>query len=214
MGKKGRKALAIGVSLLLVATSIGCSSQGVADDSQHLPKAEPTPKKQPPKLLSDEDFLALVNKLNPRLEQNTIELIADTIDKYSAQYNVPTDLIISIIAVESEFHPSCKGTLDDTGLMQIRLKYAPYWAKLMGIKAPQVREDLFDIETNIHMGIYILQRLLTRYDGSMEKTLVAYNAGETYVDRKLQAELTLPQKYVKKVSRYHMELSSMPLAAY
>ncbi|KJS19063.1 MAG: hypothetical protein VR72_20210 [Clostridiaceae bacterium BRH_c20a] len=214
MGKKGRKALAIGVSLLLVATSIGCSSQDVADDSLHLPKAEPTPKKQPPKLLSDEDFLTLVNKLNPRLEQNTIESIANFIEKYSTQYNVPQNLIISVIAAESEFYPSCKGALDDTGLMQIRLKYAPYWAKLMGTKAPETREDLFDIDTNIHMGTYILQRLLTRYNGSLEKTLVAYNAGETYVDNKLRAELTLPQKYVKRVSRYHMELSSVPLTAY
>jgi len=48
----------------------------------------------------------------------------------------------------------------------------------------------------------------------LEKTLVAYNAGETYVDKKLRQDLNLPQKYVKKVSRYHMELCNAPLTAY
>jgi len=214
MGRKGRKALALGVSLLLAAASIGCSGQGVADDSLHLPKDEPAHKKQPPKLLSDEDFLALVKKLNPNLKEDVIEQIAATIEKYSLHYNVPKNLIVSVIAAESEFRPFCKGTLDDTGLMQIRFKYASYWAKLMGVNAPQTREELFDIDTNIHMGTYILQRLLKRYNGNLEKALVAYNAGETYVDRKLREDLTLPQKYVKRVSRYHMELCNVPVTAY
>jgi hypothetical protein len=214
MCKKRRKALAVGVSLLLAVTSIGCSSQGVADDSLHLPKNELTPKKQPPKLLSDKEFITLVNKLNPNLEQETLEQIAAAVEKYSLQYNVPENLIISVIAAESEFKPLCKGTLDDTGLMQIRYKYAPYWAKLMGTNPPQSRDELFDIETNIEMGTYILQRLLNRYNGSLEKVLVAYNAGETYVDKKLRDEISLPQKYVKKVSRYHVELCNVPLTAY
>lgn len=214
MCKKRRKALAVGVSLLLAVTSIGCSSQGVADDSLHLPKNELTPQKQPPKLLSDKEFITLVNKLNPNLEQETLEQIAAAVEKYSLQYNVPENLIISVIAAESEFKPLCKGTLDDTGLMQIRYKYAPYWAKLMGTNPPQSRDELFDIETNIEMGTYILQRLLNRYNGSLEKVLVAYNAGETYVDKKLRDEISLPQKYVKKVSRYHVELCNVPLTAY
>ncbi|NLT94021.1 MAG: lytic transglycosylase domain-containing protein [Clostridia bacterium] len=214
MCKKRRKALAVGVSLLLAVTSIGCSSQGVADDSLHLPKHEPTPKKQPPKLLSDEEFVTLVKRLNPELDDETFELIAAAIEKYSALYNVPENLIISVIAAESQFKPLCKGTLDDTGLMQIRYKYAPYWAKLMGINPPQNREELFNIDTNIQMGTYILKRLLNRYDGHLEKVLVAYNAGETYVDNKLRQDLSLPQKYVKKVSRYHVELCNIPLTAY
>lgn len=214
MGRKGRKALALGVSLLLAATSVGCASQGVADDSLHLPKNDPTPKKQPPKLLSDEEFMNLVDKLNPDLERETLELIATAIEKYGSQYNVPENLIISVIAAESEFNPLCKGTLDDTGLMQIRYKYAPYWAKLMEVNSPQNREELFNIDANIQMGTYILQRLLKRYNGSLEKALVAYNAGETYVDKKLRADLNLPQKYVKRVSRFHVELCNVPITAY
>ncbi|MFZ5942829.1 MAG: lytic transglycosylase domain-containing protein [Bacillota bacterium] len=214
MGKRKRKVLAIGISLLLAATSIGGSSvQEVADDSQHLPKEQLKPEKQPPKLISDGDFLALVKKLNSKLDADTVHFIANTIEKYSLQYNVPDNLIISVIAAESEFHPLCKGTLDDTGLMQIRMKYAPYWAKLMNIEAPKSREELFDIETNIHMGTFILQRLLKRYEGNLERVLVAYNAGETYVDRKLREELALPKTYVKRVSRFHMELCNVPVTA-
>lgn len=219
MRKKGRKALAIGVSLLLAATSIGCASgNGIADDNQHLPPVNndpepPKTKAEPPKLLSDQEFLELVEKLNPDLALETRRQIAETIEKYGNKYNVPTNLIISVIAAESEFHPGCKGTLDDTGLMQIREKYAPYWAELMGINPPANREQLFDIDTNIHIGTFILQRLLRRYDGNMERVLVAYNAGETYVDKKIKAERSLPKSYIKRVSRFHMELCNVPVTA-
>jgi len=212
MGRKKRKVLALGVSLLLAATTIGCSTgDGIADDTQHLPEQEP--QNQPPKLLKNEDFLNLVGKLNPQLDQNTVQFIADTIEKYGEKYDVPTNLIVSVIAAESEFHPRLRGTLDDTGLMQIRQKYAPYWAKLMGIAVPANQNELFDIDVNIHMGTFILKRLLNRYEGNMERVLVAYNAGETYVDKKIREELSLPRSYIKRVSRFHMKLCNAPVTA-
>ena len=135
----------------------------------------------------------MVHRLNPDIDKETLTRIAEAIEKYGEKYNVPDNLIVSVIAVESNFNPRCLGTLDDTGLMQIRMKYAPYWAKLMGIKAPANREELLDIETNIQIGTFILKYLLNYYDNNLEKVLVAYNAGQTYVDRKLATAGSLPK---------------------
>ena len=210
MRKKGRKALALGMSLLLATVSMGCSNGEVGEDYPEMPEKDTN--NSPPDLLDDEEFLALIEKLNPKLNEVTIKNIASTIEKYSFRYQVPTNLIISVIAAESEFHPNLLGTLDDTGLMQIRLKYASYWAEMMNIPAPQTQGELLDIDTNIHMGTFILQRLLDRYDGNMERVLVAYNAGETYVDKKIKTAQSLPTRYIRRVSNFHMELCNAPVA--
>lgn len=210
MRKKGRKALALGMSLLLATVSMGCSNGEEGEDYPEMPEKDTN--NSPPDLLDDEEFLALIEKLNPKLNETTIENIASTIGKYSSLYEVPTNLIISVIAAESEFHPSLLGTLDDTGLMQVRLKYASYWAEMMNIEAPKTQKELLDIDTNIHMGTFILQRLLDRYDGNMERVLVAYNAGETYVDKKIKTAQSLPTRYIKRVSNFHMELCNAPVA--
>ena len=208
MRKKGRKALALGISLLLATVSMGCSNGQQADNLEEMPEKDTN--NSPPNLMGDKDFLALIS--NPRLDESTIENIALTIEKYSSQYQVPTNLIISVIAAESEFHPKLLGALDDTGLMQIRLKYASYWAEMMGIEAPKTQKELLDIDTNIHMGTFILKRLLDRYNGNMELVLVAYNAGETYVDKKIKTAQSLPTRYIKRVSNFHMELCNVPVA--
>lgn len=210
MRRKGRKALALGISLLLATVSMGCSNGQGADNLEELPEKDTN--NSPPDLMDDEEFLALIEKLNPKLNESTIENIASTIGKYSVLYQVPTNLIISVIAAESEFHPNLQGTLDDTGLMQIRLKYASYWADMMNIPAPKTQKELLEIDTNIHMGTFILKRLLDRYDGNMERVLVAYNAGETYVDKKIKTAQSLPTRYIKRVSNFHMELCNAPVA--
>ena len=209
MKGKGRKALALGMSFLLATVSIGCSGERVADDYQDMP--EKIAKAEPPNLLEDTDFLDLVHKLNPTIEPAVLEAIATAIGEYSFKYQVPPSLIIAVIAAESRFHPHLTGALDDTGLMQIRHKYASYWANLMDIPGPQNQRELMDIDTNIHMGTFILRRLLDRYDDNLEKVLVAYNAGETYVDRKIKEASPLPTRYITKVSRYHMELCNAPV---
>lgn len=211
MNKKGRKALALGVSLLLAAVPMACAPVDLGPEQGEQP--EPENNDSPPNLLDDEEFLALVEKLNPKLNQSAIESIGNAIGKYSYHYQVPTSLIIAVIAAESEFHPQLRGSLDDTGLMQIRLKYAPYWAKMMNVPAPKTQKELAEIETNIHMGTFILQRLLDRYDGNMERVLVAYNAGETYVDKKIKEAQALPTRYIKRVSNFHMQLCNTPVAA-
>lgn len=210
--KRDKKVIALGVSLLLAASSLGCSPANIADDIKDIPEPD-EPLNQLPKLMDNKEFLSLVQKLNPKLDHETTIKIANAIEKYCQKYNVPENLVVSVIAVESGFTPNLKGSLDDTGLMQIRFKYAPYWAKLMELTPPNNMEELSDVDTNIHMGTYILKSLLDRYDGNLEQALVAYNSGQTYVDRKLRNDLSLPKNYVKKVSRYHLELCNIPVSA-
>ena len=153
----------------------------------------------------------LVDKYNPELDEQTRRIIYDSALSASIRYEVPVELILAVIGCESEFHPKLFGLLDDTGLMQIRLRYADSWARGMGVSAPSTREDLTDIELNIHMGTYILNYLLKQFDYDIHKSLVAYNAGEGYVNRKLSNNESLPTNYITRVSVFYQEITNAAL---
>lgn len=205
-----KKVLAIGISLLLAASSL--SGSGHCDVINNTLSPELEPHTEPPKLIDDPEFLEFVHKLNPDLKPDTLNNIATYIEKYGQKYDVPINLIVAVIATESRFHPEVKGALDDTGLMQIRLIYTPYWAKMIGIKAPKTRDDLLNIDTNIHIGTYILSNLLEKYNNNLEQVIVAYNAGTTYVDKRIKNSAALPKRYFKEVNDYHVELCNAPIS--
>jgi soluble lytic murein transglycosylase-like protein len=143
-----------------------------------------------------------IKAYNPNIREDQVDEIERAIIFYSIRFNVPADLIYAMIASESNFRPNLMGALDDTGLMQIRQKYAPAWARDLNITY-NGEETLFDITTNIKIGSYYLGTLVQKYDGDMEKALIAYNAGPGFVDRALASGRTLPRTYINLVNRHY-----------
>ena len=95
----------------------------------------------------------------------------DTINTCSKNYDVPQELIYTIIYNISGFDPFY--TADDSkfGLMGIFYdKNKPYRV-----------EELFNPDYNIELGTKKLKELLELYDGNRLKTLIAYIYGENYV---------------------------------
>ena len=151
---------------------------------------------------------SMIEKYNPGLDALIRKQIFDSALQAADTYQVPLPLILAVMGCESEFRPALRGALDEAGLMQIRMRYAPSWARAMGITPPQNKEELADIPTNIHMGTFILSYLLNKYQGDIHKTLVAYNAGEGYVARKIGRNESLPTAYLNRVERFYKELLS------
>jgi soluble lytic murein transglycosylase-like protein len=61
--------------------------------------------------------------------------------------------------------------------------------------------NLYDPEQNVEAGTTYLRALLDRYDGNIDKSLAAYNAGEHLVDR-VGGVPAIPEarRYVQKVT--------------
>lgn len=152
------------------------------------------------------NYQNLVEKYNPGLDHLSRDRIYQSAVEASKTYKVPLELILSVMACESEFKPALYGALDDSGLMQIRFRYAASWAKAMGVEAPASQEALTQIEYNIHMGTYIISHLLQTFDGDLDKALVAYNAGEFYVKKKLLKNEKLPKTYLKRVDSFYQQI--------
>jgi soluble lytic murein transglycosylase-like protein len=113
------------------------------------------------------------------------------IQEASLAYQLPTELIHAVILVESNYNPRARSPKGAQGLMQLM----PATAKRFG------SVDSWDPRQNILTGSKYLRWLMDYFDGDMELSIAAYNAGEGAV---MQAGRKIPrfaetEKYVPKV---------------
>jgi soluble lytic murein transglycosylase-like protein len=88
-------------------------------------------------------------------------------------YRLPFPFVKSIVKVESNFNPKAVSKAKAKGLMQLM----DATAKDMSVV------DSFDPEQNIFGGTRYLRLMANRFDGDIEKTAAAYNAGPRAVQR-------------------------------
>ena len=91
----------------------------------------------------------------------------------AARYRVDADLILSVIAAESNFDPKAVSKKNARGLMQL----LPETASRFGV------QNIFDPQENIDAGTHYLRDLLQRYNNDLALALAAYNAGPERVQQ-------------------------------
>ncbi len=97
----------------------------------------------------------------------------DLIRSASDRYNIDADLIRAVIKTESDFNSAARSNKGAMGLMQLM----PETARLHNIV------DAYDPIDNIEGGVRHLKLLLGRYQGNLELSLAAYNAGIKAVEK-------------------------------
>lgn len=98
---------------------------------------------------------------------------------------LPPELVLALIDVESRFQPDAVSSAGARGLMQVM----PFWKAEIG--RPQ--DDLRDIDTNLRYGCTILAHYLQREHGDWTDALARYNGslGRTiYPEQVMQAWFT------------------------
>jgi soluble lytic murein transglycosylase-like protein len=88
-------------------------------------------------------------------------------------YQIPEELVRAVIKVESDYDPRAVSRANARGLMQL----IPPTAERMLVT------DLFDPRQNIFGGVRYLRVLANLFNGDLELTIAAYNAGEGAVIR-------------------------------
>lgn len=108
----------------------------------------------------------------------------------SAWYALDPKLVLSVIAVESNFNTSAQSPKAAMGLMQL----IPDTAERFNVR------NAFDATQNMRGGMRYLRWLLSYYRGNISYAAAAYNAGEGRVDRyKGVPPFPETRTYVKRV---------------
>jgi soluble lytic murein transglycosylase len=107
----------------------------------------------------------------------------DIISPLATRYNVNKSLIYSIIRQESSFNSDARSGVGALGLMQLMPGIANSLAKQEHIKLANPKKDLFNIKTNIHLGIAMLKNLKKSFNDQPLLMAAAYNGGPTAVRR-------------------------------
>jgi soluble lytic murein transglycosylase-like protein len=116
-------------------------------------------------------------------------------------YQIPEQLVRAIIRCESDYDPRAVSVSGARGLMQLM----PDTATLM-----QVR-DIDDPRENIFGGVRLLRILANEFNGDLELTIAAYNAGDGAVIRFGGIPpYAQTRDYVVSVTRYYRRYRSTP----
>lgn len=118
------------------------------------------------------DYIKAPSSLGFRSGAETAERYKETIRETSENTGVRPELIKAVIRVESGFNRGAVSPRGARGLMQLM----PVHAREHNI------DDPFDPKENILAGTRYLAQLIKRYDGNLNLSLAAYNAGPAAVD--------------------------------
>jgi len=138
----------------------------------------------------------------------------DEVFGYSRQYGIDPYLVLAIMKAESSFNPKAVSRRNAKGLMQITDKtgeWAAFEIKLANYK----NSDLFNPDTNIHIGCWYLRWLIDNLK-DVDLAIAAYNGGignvmEWLNDKNLSSTGFIldkipfkeTERYVVKVKNYY-----------
>jgi len=95
------------------------------------------------------------------------------VDTISWNYGVDAALVRAVIKTESNFNRWAVSNRGALGLMQL----IPDTGRRYGVR------DFFDPQQNVDGGVRYLRFLLDKFNGNLDLSLAAYNAGENLVER-------------------------------
>ncbi len=121
------------------------------------------------------------------------ESLDEMFSEASRKYGISEKLLKAVAKVESNFNPQATSNKGAAGVMQLM----PATARSLGVMDP------YDARSNIMGGAKYLKQNLERYNGNVELTLAAYNAGSNNVSKYGGIPpFQETQEYVKKVLGY------------
>ena len=192
MSRLPRRQIGLLFALLLVASPWGHSA------APSLPAVASAPPVQT--LAADSDLETVHARLSQRargLSQAEVGEVAKVIVSASRRHELPPELVLAVIEVESGYDPYAVSQVGAMGLMQLLPSTAAEMAQRIGMRW-QGSAMLFEPTANIRLGVAYLDQLVDRY-ASVRVALAAYNWGPSRIDRRLREGDSLPVVYSDRV---------------
>lgn len=156
--------------------------------------ADNPPQSRPPILAGTTDTLA----------DEVPSSLRNLVDSISRNYGVDPALVRALIKTESNFNRWAVSNKGALGLMQL----IPETGRRYGVR------DFFDPQQNVDGGVHYLKFLLDKFNGNLDLSLAAYNAGENLVER-LGRVPPIPEttNYVRKIRAIYKQNPAAAVAA-
>lgn len=107
-----------------------------------------------------------IDKLQPNSPIDTKQVITNHLFINSATYNIPLELLVGIITVESRFNPRAVSSHGAKGITQVMPQY--HKSKIKG-------RDIFDPRVGIEVGSLIFRDCLNKYHQNYNRALSCYS---------------------------------------
>lgn len=169
---------------ILLITLMACASTAAAQPMQNIP--DPELKALLLKAAQESDSFVdrfdaevWLTDMSSRLKkfvpdaQRRIRLLKQ-IHYEATRAELPPELVLAVIEVESLFDPYAISNAGALGLMQVM----PFWLKEIG----RPNDNLFDVRTNLRFGCTILRHYLDKEQGDLTDALHRYNG--SFIGRK------------------------------
>jgi soluble lytic murein transglycosylase len=144
-----------------------------------------------------------------RLSERQQRRLALAIVREARRNGLDPMLVVAVIRCESSFNNYAVSHVGAMGLMQVMPDTGTYLADKAGFQLGR-HTNLFDSELNVELGTGYLAELIQRF-GTVEKALVAYNAGPGLARRILARPATRERfmaGYPAKVLREYRKLKA------
>ena len=105
-----------------------------------------------------------------------------SVARWAAQYGVDELLVYSVIRTESGFDANAESSVGARGLMQITEETFDWIKTKIAPDEALSFDALYDPDTNIRFGAYLLSVCLSRYGGDVSTAVAAYHSGIGLVD--------------------------------
>ena len=145
------------------------------------------------------EIYSVFKKHRPDVEEKEAWRVADVIFKESRRYQIDPALVLAVIHVESRFRFRAISPVGARGIMQIMPDTGRLLShsigKTVGLRPESFRpEYLDDPIVNIKMGIRYLHDL-NKHFRDLKLALIAYNAGPSEIQNRLDNNLEFPEDY-------------------
>lgn len=120
------------------------------------------------------NIATFIRSINAKISPQIAWREASALVFYSAKYNVPTDLSVSIAKTESLFNPSAMSNKGALGVMQVMWKVHHGMLSARGVAT--TKDHMFDPERGVEAGVLLLSRYISAY-GTVQKALNRYYGG-------------------------------------
>jgi soluble lytic murein transglycosylase-like protein len=123
------------------------------------------------------------------------------VDTVATTHGVDPALVRAVMKTESNFNRYAVSRKGALGLMQL----IPATGRRYGVR------DFFDPQQNVEGGVRYLKFLLEKFNGNLDLSLAAYNAGENLVER-LGRIPPIPEttNYVRKIRAIYKKSPAVP----